>query len=100
MAKTSANAAKVVQTARAVRKNSIELGRGEHAEKEIIGANFTKGVEVIKTTKDLNLYRYFGGNAAAVGSYLSNGPIGKFIDRRGLALRPEWNNTMESIAEI
>ena len=46
------------------------------------------------------MYRSFGGNAAYVGSYLSNVPIGKFIDRCGLALRPEWNNAMEGIAEI
>lgn len=35
-----------------------------------------------------------------MGPYLSNGPIGNFVDRRGLALKPEWNNTMEGIAEI
>ena len=46
------------------------------------------------------MYRYFGGNAAYVGSYLSNVPIGKFIDRCGLALRPKWNNAMEGIVEI
>ena len=106
-AKEVSRVAKVVQTARAVSKNSVVLGRGEIAVKELMGAagenqliNFTKGVEVIKTTKDLNLYRYFGGTVTDIGPYLSNGPIGRFIDRRGLALKPEWNNTMEGLAEI
>lgn len=71
---------------------------GAAGENQLI--NFTKGVEVIKTTKDLNLYRYFGGTVTDIGPYLSNGPIGRFIDRRGLALKPEWNNTMEGLAEI
>jgi len=106
-AKEVSRVAKVVQTTRAVSKNSVVLGRGEIAVKELMGAagenqliNFTKGVEVIKTTKDLNLYRYFDGTATDIGPYLSNGPIGRFIDRRGLALKPEWNNTMEGLAEI
>ena len=106
-AKTASRAVKVVKTARTVSRNSVVLGRGKVAVKEIMGPagerqliNFTEGVEVIKTTQDVNLYRYYGGNAADVGPYLSNGPIGNFVDRRGLALKPEWNNTMEGIAGI
>lgn len=54
---------------------------------------------MIELTKNVNLFRNYGGNAQPVGRYLSNGPISKSIDRVGLAL-PNQFNSMSGVAEI
>ena len=57
--------------------------------------NFNNGVKVIQLTKDVNRYRYYGGLAAPMGRYLSNGALNSAVDRTGLAILPKWNKMEE-----
>ena len=101
-----AKAVKAAKTARKVNRNSIVLGSGKSAVKEFIGSvgekelvNFTGDIKVIKTTKDINLSRYYGGKSMAMGRYLNNGAIDVAYDRNHLAILEEWN-TMTGVANI
>ena len=100
------NSVRVARTARAVRQSSVTLGHGAAAVGKFVGEtsiseleNFNNGVKVIQLTKDVNLYRYYGGLAAPMGRYLSNGALNSAVDRTGLAILPKWNK-MEGVAEI
>ena len=99
-------AVKAAKTARKVNRNSIVLGSGKSTVKEFIGSvgekepvNFTGDIKVIKTTKDINLSRYYGGKSMAMGRYLNNGAIDVAYDRNHLAILEEWN-TMTGVANI
>ena len=101
-----AKAVKAAKTARTVNRSSIVLGSGKSAVKEFIGpvgekelVNFTGDIKVIKTTKDINLSRYYGGKSMAMGRYLNNGAIDVAYDRNHLAILEEWN-TMTGVAII
>ncbi len=77
--------------------NAAQYLVGEDGVKEL--SNFRRGVEVIETTKDVKLYRYYGGGAKPISRYLTNGPISESIDRIELALPEKWNS-MSGVAEI
>ena len=101
-----AKAVKAAKTARTVNRSSIVLGSGKSAVKEFIGpvgekelVNFTGDIKVIKTTKDINLSRYYGGKSMAMVRYLNNGAIDVAYDRNHLAILEEWN-TMTGVAII
>lgn len=55
----------------------------------------------VKTTEDIKVYRVFGGNADAGGSFVTTSKATSRIDAKiDMALLPEWKNTRMYEAEI
>ena len=101
------NTMKAIATGRTVANNSIKLGKGLEAASKVLTIedlkelkNFRKGYEVIQTTKDVTLQRYWGGTATETGRWLNNGAISPTIDKHLLAIAPGWGNDMSKVANI
>lgn len=81
-------------------------GKVEEVEKEPLPDSVAKSFKdgeyrTVVTTEPITLYRVYGGDATAEGSYCTSEPCtDKDKTRNDLALKSSWGNTMEKEAEI
>lgn len=82
--------------------NKVKIVQKDESLPSFVKDSFKDGIyRTVVTNEDIVVYRVYGGNAKAEGSFVTTSPANNKIQAKiDAALLPEWKNTRQFEAEI